>query len=209
MDYPLKRLLVITIACLCITSNIAVAGYICDEAIVPKDMTWEHPNLPVAAASQLSSSKFCNSNPHSFQTTSASLSPHRTPMICYNSEKGVLVVELPNQLFSRCKSDDELNRVLGRYAFHAAKIEKKPFSLIVYNEKHYFYRKGDYAKNDSIFEKVLDWEYFQKRNQYIVQQRKAGIYPIETITCTATEETLHGDPCPSDLLENYPLKRPR
>jgi len=205
----LKSLLITSATYICLASNLAVAGFICDEAIVPEGMSWEHPVLPAAAENQSVSRRFCNSNPHSFKTTSASLSPHRTPMICYNAQSGVLVIELPNQLFSRCKTDEQLDRVLSQYAFHAAKIEKKPFSLIVYNEKHYFYRKGDYGKNHKIFEEVLDWEYFFERAEYIGEKRKAGIYPIETITCTVTEETLYGNPCPPDLLEKYPLKRPR
>lgn len=189
--------------------RLAVAGFVCEELIVEVDAVWTHPQLPEAAKSQARANRFCNSNPNGFGNTSASLNPHRVPMQCYYAVSGELVLELPNQLFSRCRSDVELDSVLDMHAFNVARLEKKPFTLIVYNEKHLFYRKGHYQIDHRIFERVLDWEYDRERTQYLTEKRKSGEYSLETITCGFLETTLNNEVCPSDLLERYPLIRPK
>ncbi len=62
------------------------------------------------------------------------------------SDIGEIVIELPNQLLSQCILDAELERVLGSYAFGVAKTEKREFTLIVYNQKHFFTKKASMGK---------------------------------------------------------------
>lgn len=96
------------------------------------------------------------------------------PLNCYHSVSGELVIELANKRFVKCRSTDVLDKKLDElfdiFAYHIATVEMKPFSFILYNKKHFFYRKGTYEDGHEIFERALKYNTALEKFRYLYKE---------------------------------------
>ena len=161
---------------------------------------------PHAGSNSVEVVEFCRSNPHEFQTTSASPKRPNQPLSCYQSINGDVVLEIPNIFFNDCKDEEYFELMLDRYAYKWASLNSEPFSLVVYNKKHKFIQHGKYQDGDEVFQKVANWKLFVERAKFVNTRIVSGEYGPEEIMCSVSQLNADGEPCPDEVLRQFPIE---
>lgn len=189
---------VVLLCCLWVDS--VSAGFLCREASARSSLESQKPDLPKMIADQSSRiAGFCKTNPHRFQTTSASLPSPEIPLRCYTHKKDGLVLELPNGLFCEGWSDSNLDPLVGNYALLLGEYYMSGFELVLYNERHGVYRRLVIDQHHILFDRIKFQQQFNRRMSFVYKKIISGEYSPQMARCIFAAKTEDGENCPSEI----------
>lgn len=182
----------------------ALTSRVCVEVISP---FWEiHKSISPPEKSNSSEFvfDFCHSNPHGFGNTSASPKKPDQRLQCYQSVNEEVVLEIPNIFFTDCREDEYFDTLLDHYAYKWANRYEAPFSMVIYNKKHKFLKRGEFDKHSDVYQQIAQWNYFKGKTQFLMKKIEEGHYKPETIFCSINSVDSLGEPCPEELIRRFP-----